>query len=294
MIRHGHLRKLSDYTSLKIGGPASFWLEPENIDDIIEAVSVAEDNKKALAIIGKGTNILARDRGFDGVLINLGKEFDYIEREEEGVIKAGGALSISRLVNQATEWRLGGCEFLSGIPGSFGGAVFMNAGVRDVNDRNEKREVRDIILDVDVIDLKGKKAETLKKEDLNFAYRSSGLEGRCLLGARIRLKKDKTSAIINRTRSFMKKRCWIQKLQFPSAGSVFKNPHTAKPAGELIERCHLKGRRIGGAEISRIHANFIVNIGGATSKDVLGLIDLARDSVRDKFNIDLELELKII
>lgn len=294
MLKREYAKLLSLKTSLKIGGPASFWLEPENFDDVFEAVSFAEANKKALAIIGKGSNILAQDKGFDGVVINLGKGFDYIEKEQDEILRVGSAVSIARLVKECTELHLTGSEFLSGIPGSFGGAVFMNAGVRDTNNKVIQREIKDIILNVDVLDLKDKKRKVLNRGDISFSYRSSGLDEKCILGARIKLGKDKKKAIINRAASFMKSRDWIKELGFPSAGSIFKNPDNGGPAGELIESSGLKGTRIGGAEISRAHANFIVNIERATSKDVLELIGLARSKVKERFGIELELELRII
>ena len=287
-------RLLSRHTSLKIGGPAFRWLEPENFDEVMEAISVAIDNNKPLAVIGRGSNILAQDRGFDGVLMSLGKGFDCIEREGADILKVGSSVSISRLVKQCADWGLGGCEFLTGIPGSFGGAIFMNAGVRDINDRGELKETKDIILDVDVIGLKDKKRRTLDRSNIDFSYRSSDLDSQCILGARIRLKKAKKSTVINRIDSYTQTREWIQKLGYPSAGSIFKNPDKHSPAAILIEHCGLKGKRIGGAEISSAHANFIVNTGNATSKDVLDLIELAKKSVNAKFGIDLELELTII
>ncbi|MFC1667186.1 UDP-N-acetylmuramate dehydrogenase [Candidatus Omnitrophota bacterium] len=293
-LKREYKKALSHHTSLKIGGPVFCWLEAQDINDVLEAASIAEEQKKTLAVIGKGSNILAQDKGFDGIAINLGKGFDYIERQGDEIIMAGSGASLPGLVATSAELGLAGCEFLSGIPGSFGGAIFMNAGVRDVNNAGTIREIKDIVLDVDVMDFRDKKRKTLKNADINFSYRSSGLDERCILGARIKLKKDERDAIINRIDSYMKKREWIQRLGFPSAGSIFKNPDRANPAGKLIEGCGLKGERIGGAEISDIHANFIVNVGGATSTDVLGLVKLAKRSVKEKFNIDLELELKII
>jgi len=287
-------RNLSDHTSLKIGGPVFRWLEPETLDDILQAISIAEKAKKGLAVIGKGTNILAHDKGFDGVLVKLGKGFDYIEKEEDGAVRVGAATPISRLVKKCAEWGLGGCEFLAGIPGSFGGALFMNAGVRDACDAEKYREIKDIVLDVDVWDLRDIKRRTLSRADIDFSYRSSGLDGKCIISARIMLQKAQESAIIKGMDSYMKKRQWMQKLKSPSAGSVFKNPDSANSAGMLIEKCDLKGRRIGGAEISALHANFIANTGNASSKDVLDLIELAKKTVKQKFNIDLELELKLL
>jgi UDP-N-acetylmuramate dehydrogenase len=286
---------LSQYTSLKIGGPVFRWLEPENIDDILEGISEAEANDKSLFIIGKGTNILAQDKGFDGIVINLGKGFDYIIEEDDDIsLRIGSAVPIPRLVRECAKLALTGCEFLAGIPGSFGGAIFMNAGVRDIKNSEEIMEIKDIICDVDVLDLKDRKRKAIKRKGIDFGYRSSALDGKCTLGARIMVKKEKRGVINNRINSFIKRREWMRRLRFPSAGSVFKNPDSENPAGKLIEDCGLKGERIGNAEISKLHANFVVNLGGASSSDVLNLIDLARRSVKDKFGIDLELELRII
>ncbi len=289
-LRHKCGILLSDHTSLKIGGPASYWLEPENPDEILEAISFAEKENKALAIIGSGSNVLAQDKGFDGVVINLGQGFDYIEREQDTILKVGSASPISRLVKDALKLGLGGCEFLSGIPGSFGGALFMNAGV---SDGKLREEIKDIIIDVDVIDLRDRKKKILKREDIDFSYRSSGLDGRCILGARIGLRKYNSRTILDRIDSYMERREWIQRLDLPSAGSVFKNPDNTSTAGRLIEGCGLKGSRIGRAEISKIHANVIVNTGGACSKDVMDLIELARRRVKERFGIELELEIRV-
>lgn len=294
MLKKDYGRRLSDRTSFKIGGPAFCWLEPEDFDDVLEAIAIAEKDDRDLAMIGRGSNILAHDKGFDGVVVSLGKGFDFIEEEQDGLIRLGAGVPVFRLVNRCAELGLSGCEFLSGIPGCAGGAIFMNAGVRDVEDSKNFKEIKDIIIDVDVIDLKEGKRKTLKKAEADFSYRSSGLEGRIILGARFSLKKEKKDVIKERALSFMKRRSWMQKIKLPTAGSVFKNPDSENPAGRLIEQCGLKGRRIGGAEISNMHANFIVNTGNALAKDVLDLIGLARTKVKERFGVDLELELKII
>ncbi|MBU4342772.1 MAG: UDP-N-acetylmuramate dehydrogenase [Candidatus Omnitrophica bacterium] len=278
---------LADHTSLKIGGPVFCWTEPKDIDELLDSVSIARSRKKSILIIGRGCNILAPDNGFDGVVIKLGPGFDYIEREGSEIVKLGAGSSIQDLVARASQWGLGGCEFLAGIPGSAGGAIFMNAGIRE-------KEIKDIILEVEALDMEEGSVMSLKRQEIYFGYRSSGLDGMCILGARIKLNKDKNSAVEKRIEDFIKRREWMRGLGLPSAGSVFKNPNDKNPAGRLIEACDLKGWRIGGAEISNAHANFIVNKGGASSKDVLGLIDLARKSVKEKFGIDLELEIKII
>ncbi|MFC1620786.1 UDP-N-acetylmuramate dehydrogenase [Candidatus Omnitrophota bacterium] len=294
MLKRNYRRLLSRHTSLRIGGPAFCWLEPEGFDDILEAISLAGLDNRSLTVIGNGTNLLAQDKGFDGLIMNLGGKFDSIEKETNEIVMVGAATPIAQLVNRCAEFGLSGCEFLSGIPGSFGGSVFMNAGVRDIGNPGACREIKDIIVDVDVVDLKDKTRKNIKADEIGFRYRSSGLDGKCILGARIRLEKEATSVINGRIDSFMKTRQWIQKLSFPSAGSVFKNPDASTPAGKLIDECGLKGAQAGGAEISRVHANFIVNTGNAMAKDVLELIRLAKGAVKGRFDIDLELELKII
>jgi UDP-N-acetylmuramate dehydrogenase len=170
----------------------------------------------------------------------------------------------------------------------------MNAGVRGLDDSAEFLEIKDIIKDVEVMDLKDRKIKSLAPKDIGFKYRSSGLDGKIILGARIGLKVNKKENIQERINAFNKRRAWLSNIGFPNAGSVFKNPAPDKPAGMLIDACGLKGKRIGGAEISAAHANVIVNIGKAKAKDVLDLVDLARAGVRQKFGIDLELELKIV
>jgi len=292
MIRYNE--PLSKHTSFKIGGPAHCWAEPENAEEILEAVTLAEGKNKKFIIIGRGSNILASDSGFDGVAICLAKGFEKIEEERGCILKLGAGLSVAKLVRYAYDKGLGGCEFLTGIPGSVGGAVFMNAGSRSMEGPAKFNEIKDIILGIEVLDFKNKNIKELNKKDIAFKYRFSGLDGKIILGARLKLKQDKKENIERRINSFNKKREQFAKIGFPNAGSIFKNPESGKSAGSLIESCGLKGKRLGGAEISSVHANIIVNLENATAKDVLGLIDLARASVKQKFNITLDLELKII
>lgn len=287
MLRYNE--PLSRHTSFKIGGPAACWTEPEDIDELLEVISFAESRSKPFIVIGNGTDILALDNGFDGVVIRLSKGFERIEEE-----RIGAGLSLSKLIKYASRNCLSGCEFLTGIPGNLGGAIFMNAGVRSLEDKEKFHEIKDIVVDIDVLDLKDKRIKRMTQKGIDFKYRSSGLGGNIILNARLKLNKDKKENIRERIRAFNKNREWLGKIGFPTAGSVFKNPGPGKPAGMLIESCGLKGKRIGNAAISDSHANIIVNLGNATAKDVLDLIDLARTSVKQKFGISLELELKII
>ncbi len=296
MLKYNEL--LSKHTSFRIGGPAYCWIEPENPEGILEAIDFIEAKDKNFVIIGKGTNILVKDEGFDGAVIHLAKGFEKIEKESAAakfaLLKIGAGLSLAKLIKYIFDNGLTGCEFLTGIPGSFGGAVFMNAGVRSLKDPAEFIEIKDIILEVETLDLKDRKIKTLNRKEIDFKYRSSNLDGKIVLGAKVKLKKDKKENVKDRIKAFNKRRNWLSELSFPNAGSIFKNPLPDKPAGVLIESCGLKGRRIGNTEISKAHANIIVNLGKAAASDVLGLIDLARTSVKQKFGIELELELKII
>ena len=292
MLKYNEL--LSRHTSFRIGGPAYLWAEPGNPKEILEVISLAEGKNKKFIIAGNGTNLLASDEGFDGVIIHLAGDFEKIELESGDIIKVGAGFSLAKLVKYALDKSISGCEFLAGIPGDLGGAIFMNAGVRKPEGGQGFIEIKEILLDIEALDLKDKIIKDLDKKDIDFKYRYSGLDGKIILGARLSLKKDKKENIQLRMSEFNKKREWLTKIGFPNAGSIFKNPSAEKSAGMLIESCGLKGKRIGDAEISGVHANVIVNFGKATSKDVLGLIDLARTSVKQKFGIDLELELKII
>jgi len=289
---------LSNHTSFCIGGPAYCWADTDSVEDIREAINLAEDKNKKFVIIGRGTNLLVKDEGFDGIVIRLGSGFEKIEiksvTSKNVLLKIYAGLSVAKLVRYALDNSFGGCEFLTGIPGSFGGAVFMNAGVRGAEDASGFSEIKDLISDIDVLDLRDSKVKTIAKEGIGFKYRSSGLDNKIILSGSVLLKKDEKENICHRIEGFNKKRDWLSKIGFPNAGSVFKNPAPDKPAGRLIESCGLKGKRIGNAEISMAHANIILNLGKAAAKDVLALIDLARTAVRDNFGIDLELELKIL
>jgi len=292
MIKYNEL--LSRHTSFRIGGPAYCWVEAESPEEILEAVSLALSKSKKILVAGGGTNLLAKDEGAREVIIHLAGSFERIEEESGEIIRLGAGGSLAKLVKYTSSKALGGCEFLAGIPGNVGGAIFMNAGVRSLENPDVFIEIKDIILDVEILDLKDKKIKVLRREDINFKYRASGLDEKIILGARLKLEKCEKGDVEDKIKAFNKKRDWLAKIGFPNAGSIFKNPGPDKSAGMLIESCGLKGKRIGDAEISKLHANIIVNLGKATAKDVLGLIDLARTSVKQKFGIDLELELKII
>ena len=176
MFRFEYGKSLLEHTSFKIGGRAFCWAEPDNLDDILEAVRFSEKEKRPLFIIGRGSNVLIHDKGFDGVVISLGRGFDYIDIEDNCILRVGSGVPVSKVAVRTMELQMTGCEFLSGIPGSFGGAVVMNAGVRDTECNGRMIEIKDILVDVDVLDFKTRIRQTLDKDDISFRYRSSDLD----------------------------------------------------------------------------------------------------------------------
>ncbi len=280
-------KRLSLCTTFKIGGPAYCWIEAECPNDVIEAVDLAEKEDRRMIIMGNGSNFLVSDKGFDGIVVHLTGEFNSLSLTGDHTLKAGAASHLGELVKFCGESGLSGAEFLAGIPGTVGGAVFMNAGCYG-------KEIKDIIDNVEILDLRKKTRRVLKKEDIRFSYRNSGLRDACIFGAELALKKDGSENIKSKIDGFMKKRAWMREINNPSAGSVFKNPSSGMSAGSIIEQCGLKGRRIGGAEISAVHANFIVNTGSACSRDVIALIELARERAEEKFGITMKPEIKVI
>ncbi len=285
---------LREHTSFRIGGNAKYWTEPKDISDLLEVFRFSKEEGIETFIIGEGTNLLAKDTGFEGVIINLSSAYFkriYRRINDIDLIHTGAGVRMEELRLFAQESGLEGLEFLAGIPGSIGGGLIMNAGVKDLEGR--RIEIGDFVWEVNVLDREGKE-KVLKKEDLEFGYRASNLEGFIILGASFRLKQGDRSKIIKDTEFFLKKRSASQELRFPSAGCIFKNPLQGKSAGWLLERCGFKGKRIGDAQFSNIHANFIINLGQAHFDDVFSLIEVAKKRVKEDFGVELELEVKIL
>ncbi len=278
---------LSRHTSFRIGGPADYWVEPEDLEDLKKALKFASDNRLPWKMLGRGTNILVRDEGFPGIIISLrGGYFQKLEFQGEKVMAGAGAL-LSRLVSEVAQRDLRGLEFAVGIPGTVGGAVAMNAGA-------EGNSLAEVVGRIEVLNGQGK-VLTLRKEEIGFRYRGSNLSpDRIILKAELELKKGDRREIENLMNKFRERRNITQPLSEPSAGSIFKNPPGGISAGELIEEAHLKGTRVGDAQISSRHANFIVNRGGARAKDVISLVKTIRKVVREGRGLELELEIEVI
>ncbi len=274
------------HTSWRIGGPAEFFIEPRDIEETQKCIMLANSLNLPLTVIGNGTNLLVRDSGLPGLTMKIGRGLKKIRVLEQVIIAEAGA-ALPAVANTARECGLGGFAWSAGIPGTIGGAVIMNAGANG-------GEISELIKSVKVINSKGQILE-LAKEQLGFAYRTSALQGSDLVvvEAAFQCWHADREVIQKQMQAFLEKRAAAQPLGYPNAGSVFKNP-PGDSAGRLIEMAGFKGMRVGNAEVSTKHANWIVNLGGATADDVLTLIDMIREKVKEKFNVALQLEVRVL
>lgn len=275
---------LEKYTTFRIGGPADLYLEPTDKQDALALIVHLRREGVPFFLMGNGSNILVPDEGIRGAVVNLEHGFNYVHADEKGVITAGAGIRLAKFVDFCIGRGCRGAEMLAGIPGTLGGAVIMNAGAYG-------GEISDHMLTIEVI--RGERLVKVPAEHAGFAYRTSGLASDVVLEASFRFPEGSTEEMKTIRRETMLRRNRSQPVQFPNAGSIFKNP-PGDYAARLIEACGLKGRRVGGAEISELHANFIVNRGGATAADVLALAAIARDGVLGSFGVELELEIKVI
>ncbi|MBI3399363.1 MAG: UDP-N-acetylmuramate dehydrogenase [Deltaproteobacteria bacterium] len=284
---------MKEYTSLKIGGMADVMVFPKDEYELADIFRFASNKEFPVFVFGKGTNLLVRDNGIRGVVINLSDGLKEISWPEEGCISAGEArgvvgagVRLADLVNRCAGRGLSGLEFADGIPGTVGGAVYMNAGAYG-------GEMKDVVEKVAAVDFYGKK-HIFNKSALKFSYRKCELpENVIITKAYLKLKKDASEEIKRKIKEFRARRKTTQAINLPNAGSIFKNPQGLY-AGMLIEESGLKGVRVGDAQISGIHGNYIVNLGNATAKDVLTLIAMARDKVFREKGILLETEIKVV
>ncbi len=278
---------MSEFTSLGIGGPADVMAYPTDESDLKEIVLFAARKGFPIFVIGCGTNLLVRDGGIRGVVVNLTDGFNKVLFGDSGKVEAGSGVRLASLVRQCAGRGLSGMEFAIGIPGTVGGAVAMNAGAYGA-------EMGELVENIDVMGMDGK-IGTIGREALNFTYRGCDLPaGRIILKVRLRLKEGSVAAINERMESFKEKRKGTQSIRFPNAGSVFKNPGVGESAGRLVEEAGLKGMKVGGAEVSKVHGNYIVNVGGAKASDIMSLMASMRDKVHKLRGIALEPEIKVI
>jgi len=276
---------LSQHTWLKIGGPADYYLKPSDREDIINIVKFFREREFPYMIIGRGSNLLVHDEGFRGAMINLEYVLTDIRLEGDDVIVAAGVW-ISTFVEFCVQHGLAGTEMLAGIPGTIGGAIRMNAGAYG-------GEISDHLIEVEAI--RDSKVARVKKEDAGFAYRESSFTNDVVLSARFRFPKKDKEDLVRVRRELLIKRNAAQPVNFPNTGSIFKNPDEAgKFAAKLIDSCGLKGKRIGGAMISDLHANFIVNVENASAKDVFELMVTMRNEVYKRYGVLLEHEVQLV
>ena len=277
---------LKKYTTYNINGTAKILVIPKDIESLIKLIDYIKVNKLKYKILGFGSNLVFTKKEYDGILIKLDK-LDEVEIIGS-TIKVGAGYNLIKLSLLAARNDLTGLEFASGIPGSVGGAVFMNAGAY-------KSDMGYIVQKIKVL-TNNLEIKTLYNKELNFHYRTSFLQknpGYICLSATIKLNRGKKEAIMEVIRDRKLRRIESQPLEFPSAGSVFRNPE-GDYAGRLIEELGYKGYSIGGAEVSEKHANFIINKGGATGEDIKKLITEIQDKVKNKFNIELKVEQEFV
>lgn len=273
------------HTSFKIGGKADIFIKPKNIDELIFILNTCKDKNIPYYIMGNGTNLLVKDNGFRGVIIQLFKNWKDISLKNNTITAQSGAL-LSAVSNFALKNSLTGLEFASGIPGTLGGAVCMNAGAYD-------GEMKDVILSA--VLLKNNEIIEMSCDELKFEYRKSIIqtENMIVLSASIKLNNGNYNEIKEKIQDLNKRRNEKQPIEIPSAGSTFKRPENYF-AGKLIMDSGLKGFSIGGASVSDKHCGFVVNKGNARAKDVIELIEYIKHTVKNKFNVVLEPEIRII
>lgn len=282
---------LAGHSTFRIGGTAAFYAEPETREHLYEAIQFARKKSLPWLLIGNASNILFSDEPFDGLVISLKKfETDRFSVENKPYVQTSAGIGLPTLASWLAMQGLSGLEFVSTIPGTVGGALAMNAGYTRVQRLNA---IGDWVHEVTVMDLKGG-VRVLRRDQIDFGYRSSSLKGQIVLDATFKLNSARPEDIFREIQANQTHRQNIQPLELPSAGSVFKNPSGSASAGQLIDRAGLKGLQIGDAEISRKHGNFIVNRGRARAGEVLDLVRIARDKVGDLFGVLLELEIKYI
>jgi len=274
---------LAPLTSLQVGGPADVLVIPADVEDVVHVVRGAHMGRIPLLVLG-GTNVIVRDKGLRGMVMQL-SHLSNIQEEANQLVYAQAGVRLPRLMQFALGRSLSGMEWAAGIPGTLGGGVVMNAGTR-------LGEMQDVLAAVDLVTPSGKR-KRVEASMLSFLYRKTILPKGIVVGAWLQLTSAAKGAIQSVTKEYLQYRKNTQPLILPNAGSVFKNP-IGDSAGRLIEAAGLKGLRVGGAEVSTKHANFIVNRGAATAEQVLTLVRKVREQVARKFGVRLELEWKVI
>jgi len=276
---------LNRHLHLKTGGLAALLAIPESTEDVIELLEFLKLEGVPWVLLGGGTNVVFTNGGYQGCVVRLGRRFARMKVEDDSVLLTGAAATLTSAVEASAADGLAGMECLAGIPGTVGGAVFMNAGTRE-------GEISDVIREVRVFD--GEGIHWLPAEKLGFSYRSTKLpENHVILEARFGLAPSDEEEVRSRIRVLKQKRKETQPAGLPSAGCWFRNPE-GDSAGRLIDEAGMKGERCGGAQVSEVHANFLVNLGGASTSDFLTLAERVKTTVHERFGIMLQEEVRII
>ncbi|MDQ0206443.1 UDP-N-acetylmuramate dehydrogenase [Alkalicoccobacillus murimartini] len=278
--------RLSKHTTWKIGGPADILVEPSSKQGLIKTLEIIREQQLPWRTIGRGSNILVSDLGLEGVTIKLGRGMDSLEVDEE-LVTVGAGYPLVKLATVISRQGLSGLEFAGGIPGSVGGAVFMNAGAHG-------SDISAIFVKALILFEDGR-LEWLSNEEMEFSYRTTKLQSEraICVEAVFKLKKGDRTEIVSKMQENKDYRKRSQPYSFPTCGSVFRNP-LPNYAGNLIEEAGLKGHQIGGAQISDIHANFIVNVDTAKAQDVLELISHVQTTIYEKRQIKMETEVELL
>ncbi|MCQ2487969.1 MAG: UDP-N-acetylmuramate dehydrogenase [Clostridia bacterium] len=278
---------MAKYTTFRIGGPAKLLVEPNSVDALSEILKACKAEGVKPIVLGNGSNVLVRDEGIDGVVIVMGEAFSKIEYAGNDLVKVQAGAKLVNLCRFALEYSLGGLEFAFGIPGTVGGAAFMNAGAYG-------GEMKDVVWVVNHMDMDGNRG-SFQGDGLEFSYRHSAYVDSDLIITSVifHLEQENPDAIKNKMDDVQRRRKAKQPLEYPSAGSTFKRPE-GYFAAALIDECGMKGYTVGGAQVSEKHAGFVINVGGATSSDVLNLMSDVQKKVKEEKGVDLEPEVRII
>ena len=276
------------HTSFKIGGPADVFIKVDNIEELKETLDLSKKNQIPLTIIGNGSNILVTDKGIRGITAKLNlKDIEIKNENNKQIIKVEAGVPVGLLAQKLVKEEITGFEELSGIPGTIGGAVIMNAGAHG-------KELKDILKKVTAMDYNGNIHE-FTNEECQFSYRNSRFqkEKHIILQATLELEKGNSTEIKEKMDEYMQFRKEKQPIEYPNAGSTFKRGEDFVTA-KLIDEAGLKGYKIGGAQVSEKHAGFIVNVDNATAKDVIELTDYIKEKIEEKFGKKINLEIQII
>ena len=279
---------MAKHTSFKIGGPADVFIKVDNIEELKETLDLSKQNQIPLTIIGNGSNLLVTDKGIRGITAKLNlKDIEIKNENNKQIIKVDAGVPVGLLAQKLLKEEIAGFEELSGIPGTIGGAVIMNAGAHG-------KELKDILKKVTAMDYNGNIHEFTNEECL-FSYRNSRFqkEKYIILQATLELEKGNSTEIKEKMDEYMQFRKEKQPIEYPNAGSTFKRGEDFVTA-KLIDEAGLKGYKVGGAQVSKKHAGFIVNVDNATAKDVIELTDYIKEKIEEKFGKKINLEIQII